>query len=175
VSKPNWQWPLAVGEALLWQGRPAPRCYTFRHWQLTLAGTALFFAGSCWLMLGWQLEEFAAYRSILLLLTVPLVVAAFLLGPWQLLLSRWRWENLYYALTDRQLLVRDGLLQVRFLSYSLDDISGWQQKRFGEQLASIRILRGHEAPLVFDCIEYPQNLTQYLPARVTSCSTGDSV
>ena len=60
MSKPDWQWPLAEGETLLWQGRPAPRCYTFRNWKFAAAGTALFLACSFWMMLGLQLEETGA-------------------------------------------------------------------------------------------------------------------
>lgn len=175
MSRLNWQWPLAESETLLWQGRPAPRCYTFRRWKLAAAGTALFFACSFWMLLGLQLAEFSEYRITLLLLTVPLVVATFLLGPGQLLLARWRWENSYYALTDQRLLQRDGLLQPQISSYPAATISDWQQRRFGEQLASIRILRGNEPPLIFACIEYPQNLTRHLPAREASTGSRDSV
>jgi len=175
MSRLDWQWPLTAGEELLWQGRPAPRCYTFRNWKLAAAGTALFLACSFWMMLGLQLEEFHEYRLILLIFTVPLVVATFLLGPGQLLLARWRWENIYYAFTDQRILLRDGLLQPRISSYPAADISGWQQRRFGEQLASVRILRGDETPLVFACIEYPQNLTRHFPAAAASSPARDSV
>ena len=126
-------------------------------------------------MLGLQLEEFGEYQNILLLLTVPLVVGTFMIGPGQLLLARWRWENIYYALTDQRILLRDGQPQPRISSYPVADISGWQQRRFGEQLASIRILRGDAAPLVFACLEYPQNLTQHFSSRESSSAAGDSV
>lgn len=175
MSKPDWQWPLAQGETLVWQGRPAPRCYTFRHWKLVLAGTALFIACSFWLMLALELEDTVEYSNLLVLMAAPLVVCSFLLGPGQLILSRWRWENIFYALSDRQVLIRGGLFQPRIRRYPVADISGWQQKRFGEQLASIRILRGDDAPLIFACLEYPQNLTQYFPERTAGPAPGESV
>ncbi len=159
------EWPLEDGETLLWQGRPAPRCYTFRNWKLALAGTALFLACSFWLMLGGQLVEAENYPSVLILMTIPLVLATFFLGPGQLLLARWRWEKLFYALTDQRLLVRSGLFSVQILSYAKTEITGWQQRRFGEQLASIRILRGDDAPLILACLEQPQILLQHFPPR----------
>ena len=175
MSKPDWQWPLAEGETLLWQGRPAPRCYTFRNWKFAAAGTALFLACSFWMMLGLQLEETGEFSSLLVLMTLPLVLASFMLGPGHLLLSRWRWDNIFYALSDQRILMRSGLLQARIRSYPATEMSGWQQKRFAQQLASIRILRGEDAPLVFACIEQPQNLTQLLPKSNSNLTTGESV
>jgi hypothetical protein len=94
---------------------------------------------------------------------LPLDVASGLLGRGHLPHAGWRWEKTYYALTDRRVLLRGGLWRVRFRGYPATEISGWQQKRFGEQLASIRILRGDEAPLVLACLEHPQLLTQHFP------------
>ena len=175
MSKPDWQWSLAESETLLWQGRPAPRCYTFRNWKPALAGTVLFLACSFWMMLGLQLVETGEYSNLLVLMTLPLVVVTFLLGPGCLILARWRWEKICYALTDRRILLRDGLLQARFRGYPADGISGWQQKRFGEQLASIRILRGEESPVIFACLEHPQLLTQHFPQPEAEPAVGESV
>lgn len=176
MSGSGMEWPLEDGEALVWQGRPAPRCYTFRNWKLALAGTALFLACSFWLMLGYQLVEAENHSSVLILMTLPLVVATFCLGPGQLLLARWRWEKLFYALTDQRLLIRSGLLVAEVRSYPKEEITGWQQRRFGEQLASIRILRGDAAPLILACLEQPQHLIQHLPPREGApVSAGDSV
>ena len=65
MSLPGVQWPLEEDETLLWQGRPAPRCYTFRNWKLAAAGTALFLACSFWLMLGYQLVQAGDHSSLL--------------------------------------------------------------------------------------------------------------
>ncbi len=127
MSEGGIDWPLEPGETILWQGRPAPRCYTFRNWKLVLAGTALFLACSFWLMLGAQLVEAEGYSSVLILMTLPLVLATFFLGPGQLLLARWRWEKLFYALTEERLLVRTGLISAQIFSYARSEITGWQQ------------------------------------------------
>jgi len=165
MSGIDWQWPLDEGETLLWQGRPAPRCYTFRNWKLSAAGTLLFMACSFWMLLGIQLVKSENYSMLLVLITIPLVVTTFFLGPGQLVLARLRWEKLFYALTDQRLLVRDGILSVQFREFSLEEISGWQQRRFGPDLASIRILRGDEAPQILACLEQPQLLLKHLPPK----------
>jgi hypothetical protein len=176
MSGVDWTWPLADGETLLWQGRPAPRCYTFRNWKLSAAGTALFLACSFWMMLGIQLVETSNYSLLLVLITIPLVIATFFLGPGQLLLARWRWEKLFYAVTDQRILVRDGLLTEQFRAFARKEISGWQQRRFGENLVSIRILRGDEAPQILACLEHPQLLLKHLPPpQQGATSAGDSV
>lgn len=86
-------WPLSEGETLLWQGRPAPRCYTFRHWLQALIGSVLFLASSFWLMVGVQLIRAEGHSLWLLPVPVLLVVGAFVVGPGQLLLARIRWEK----------------------------------------------------------------------------------
>jgi len=175
MSGTDWNWPLDEGENLLWQGRPAPRCYTFRNWKLSTAGTILFLACSFWLMLGIQLVEIEHRSVLLVLITLPLVVTSFFLGPGQLLLARWRWEKLFYAVTDQRVLVRDGLLTVQFRSFSREEISGWQLRRFGDHLASIRILRGDDAPQVLACLEHPQLLLKHLPPQQEAGLARDSV
>lgn len=175
MSELDWSWPLAEGETLLWQGRPAPRCYTFRNWKLSAAGTILFLACSFWMLLGLELVEAEHYSVLLVLITLPLVVATFFLGPGQLLLARWRWEKLFYAVTDQRVLVRDGLLTEQFRAFALEEISDWQQRCFGEHLASIRILRGDDAPQILACLEHPQLLMKHLPPRQDDAPVGDSV
>ena len=175
MSKFVLEWPLEVGETLLWQGRPAPRCYTFRNWKLALAGTTLFLGCSFWMFLGFQLSDSGDYFNPLVIMTAPLVIASFLMGPGHLLLSRWRWNNIYYALSDRRVIMRGGLFQVKVRSYPRETVFVWQQKCFGQHLASIRLHRGEESSLVFDCLEYPENLTQHLPQRATDLTDGESV
>ncbi len=176
MSKPDWQWPLGIDEELLWEGRPAPRCYTFRNWKLAAAGTVLFLACSFWMMLGYELVKSEGYSMMLVVMTAPLVVASFLLGPGHLILSRWRWEKIFYALSDQRLFIRSGLLQTRIRAYPVQNFTRWQRRRFGEELASIRILRGDDPPLIIACIEQPGNLTRYLPnSPLARAGEGESV
>jgi hypothetical protein len=103
-------WALNDNEKLLWQGRPAPRCYTFRHWFQALIGTVIFLASSFWLMVGMQLAKAEEVPSVLLIAPLLLAVVAFFVGPGQLIFARLRWERIFYALTDQRLLVRNCLL-----------------------------------------------------------------
>ena len=48
-------WPtLLSGESLQWEGRPAPRCYTFRQWRHALFGVVLTIVCGVWEVMGVQ-------------------------------------------------------------------------------------------------------------------------
>lgn len=162
MSSRNWQWSLLEGESLLWQGRPAPRCYTFRNWKIAAAETLLFLACSFWLMLAYQLVEAENDSSWLILVPIPLLLVSLILGPGQLILARWGWGKLFYALSDSRLLVRKGLFRVKFYDFPLGDLQKWQQKHYGENLVSLRLLFSGHKPIVLECLEQPQNLIQHL-------------
>lgn len=169
-------WALEEGETLLWQGRPAPRCYTFRNWKQATLGTLLFLACSFWSFLGFELSESETQLLVIGLITLPLTMTTFFLGPGQLVLARWRWEKLFYALTDRRLLIREGLVSVRRRSYPRGTITGYQLRRFTEELASVRILRGKQPPLVLACLEQPNLLFRHLPrSQASEADAGESV
>ncbi len=89
------QWDLDPDEILLWQGRPAPRCYVFRHWLQALVGSVLFLASSFWLMVGYQLVEAHGYNRWLLAVPGLLVLFSFLVGPGQIILARLTWEKVF--------------------------------------------------------------------------------
>lgn len=176
MSGLDWQWPLEDGELLLWQGRPAPRCYTFRNWKLAVAGTFLFFASSFWLMLAYELMVSEGYPWWLLLIPAPLVLLSLWFGPINLLLERMKWEKVFYALTDKRLLLRGGLFSARIKAIPLTDISDWKQRRYGEQLISLRLLIENQQPVDLHCLEHPVNLLGHLQREVKKPATeGDSV
>jgi hypothetical protein len=176
MSGRDWQWPLEDGETLLWQGRPAPRCYTFRNWKQAAVGTFLFLASSFWMMLAWQLIKSDGYPWWLLLIPAPLVILSLLFGPVALLVARIRWEKVFYVLTDSRLLVRDGLFSTPLESYPLSAVKDWQQKRFSDQLISLRLQLVDRQPLILYCLEQPQNLLEHLQRLVKKPVTSrDSV
>ncbi|HKJ05297.1 MAG TPA: PH domain-containing protein [Geopsychrobacteraceae bacterium] len=152
----DWQQYLQKNERILWQGRPAPRCYTFRNWKPAVFGLVLFLASSFWLMLGLQLMK-DGFSPALTLIPLPLVVVSFMLGPGQVLLARIEWEHLYYCLTDQKLLIQSGVLRNQVRAISRTEIAAWQQKRYGQQLASIRIeLQTGKHAVFLHCLEQPQ-------------------
>ncbi len=178
MSGLGWEWPLDGDEQLRWQGRPAPRCYVWRNWKLALAATMLFLAGSFWWMLAYQLMVTENYPWWLQLMPAPLVLLAIWFGPVKILLARLRWENLFYALTDQRMLVRDGLFSAQFDFFPLDRVTGWQLKKYSDNLISIRLLLTEHPPVILFCLEQPQNLLGHLQREVHGvdlASEGESV
>jgi len=173
MSGLGWEWPLESDEQLLWQGRPAPRCYVWRNWKLALAATMLFLASSFWWMLAYQLAVNEGSPWWLQLIPAPLVLVSIWFGPVKILLARMRWEKLFYALSDQRLMIRDGLFDAQIESVLLDQISDWQQKKYSDQLVSIRlILKDHPAVILF-CLEQPQNLLGHLQREVKKFNNPD--
>lgn len=175
MSQLDWQWPLKEDEKLLWQGRPAPRCYTFRHWKLSVAGMLLFFASSFWMMLGYQLILAEGYPWWLMFVPLPLVLLALYFGPIILLKARIEWEKEFYALTDQHVYHRSGLYSARVEAVPATDLTGWQKKRIGSQLVSVRLLFSDRKPLVWHCIEQPDNLIRHFEVEELPINKGDSV
>lgn len=176
MSGLDWQWPLEDGESLLWQGRPAPRCYTFRRWKIAAAGTFLFLASSFWLMLAYELMQAENHPWWLVLFPAPLVIISLLFGPVHLIVARIEWEQIFYALTDSRLLVRGGLFSPRFKTYPLDKLVDWQQKDYSNQLVSLRLRMNDQPSVILHCLEQPQNLLRHLDREVNPDDTqGDSV
>ena len=165
MNQGSFQWSLDEGETMLWQGRPAPRCYTFRHWLQATIGTILFLACSFWVMVGIHLVRSQNYSRWLVVAPVLLAIAAFFVGPGQLILARWRWEKIFYALTDQRLLVRNRLIGSKISTYQLCDFKQFKQKKYGRQLLSLRLSFKGSPPIVLECLEYPENFLNLLPQK----------
>jgi hypothetical protein len=175
MSQDSFQWSLEEGEIFLWQGRPAPRCYTFRHWLQATIGTILFLASSFWLMVGAQLVRAHNYSWWLAVAPLLLAIAAFFVGPGQLALARLRWEEIFYALTDQRLLVRNSLIGRKTSVYRLSDYKQFKQKKYGQHLSSIRLSFKGSAPITLECLEHPESLLDHLPKKVSKSASRDSV
>jgi hypothetical protein len=164
------KWPLADDETLCWQGRPAPRCYTFRHWLQALIGTVLFLASSFWLMVGVQLVRDQGLSAWLLPVPALLVAGSFAVGPAQLIVARLRWEKIFYALTDRRLLVRNSLFGRRVKSFELRDYRRYRTRKYGKKQLSLRMSFAGGRSVVLECLEHPELLIGRLP----EAGAGDS-
>lgn len=158
----NSDWPLQDNEQLLWQGRPAPRCYVFRHWLHALLGTMLFLASSFWLMVGIQLVRAQNQYAWLLSIPVLLVLGSFMIGPGQILLARLRWEKIAYALTDQRLLVRNRLFSRKIAIFSRKDFYRCKRKTYGKNLFSLRLFFHNSRPATLECLEHPELLLSHL-------------
>ncbi|MBE0576094.1 MAG: PH domain-containing protein [Desulfuromonadales bacterium] len=152
---------LADGEEIRWEGRPAPRCYTFRHWRHSIFGIIFLSICSYWQILGFELSK--EYDSIWLAwLPAPFVLLGFCLAIGHLLQARLEWNHVYYAITDRRLLVKCGLLKRRIDSLQLSEITYFSLLHQGEQLGTLRVHKGKEKSLTLHCLEYPRHATDLL-------------
>ncbi|AMV71840.1 hypothetical protein JCM30471_00990 [Desulfuromonas carbonis] len=162
----NWEQLLSPDEVLVWEGRPAPRCYTFRNWRHALFGVLLLFLSLYWLTIAVQLA--AVYHwPWLPLLPIPFLLTGLALSLGQLLLARLEWEQVFYAVTDRRILVRRGLRGRRLEELPLAEL-GWLQLRpQGKELGTLRIRdRADEKRLTLCCVEYPRTVADLLEAAL---------
>jgi hypothetical protein len=151
----DWTPYLQTGEDLRWEGRPAPRCHTFRHWRLSLAGAMLLA-----LLGGWHGAAVPLGAPLLpaMLVLAVAVVAVFLL----LALPLWQrltWESIFYAISDRRLLVARGR---RIDVIPLQDITTVRIDLHGAELGtlSVEVANGPTATLF--CLEHPRIAAQLL-------------
>jgi len=152
---------LAAGEVVRWEGRPAPRCYTFRNWRHSFFGLVLMPVCSFWQFSG--LDFAKEYETLWLAwLPLPFLLMAIYLTIGHLFQARLEWNHVYYALTDRRLMMQRGLLTRRIESVELKDITYFRMLPYGEQLGTLQIYRGQEKRLTLHCIEYPRLLTDLL-------------
>ena len=142
-------------EETLWQGRPAPRCFTFQYWKQALIGSLLFLLSSFWLLLA--IELIAEGQPLwIAFLPLPLILGSFYFGPFQILLARLTWPKLFYHLTTTTLyLSAEKNLQ-------LADVVEVKIKKQGENLASLRISTTDLRPVILHCIEHPEKLLALL-------------
>ncbi|MCF6180283.1 MAG: hypothetical protein L3J63_13000 [Geopsychrobacter sp.] len=141
-------------ESILWRGRPAPRCYTFRLWKQAIAGSILFLVSSFWLMNALQLIR-DGYPLWLLLFPVPIIAGSFIFGPMQIIMARWRWPHIFYVMTETHLLAPH-------VAVPLASVVEVKMKKQGDKLASLRIGSASGQKLILYCIEQPDSLFSLL-------------
>lgn len=160
-------WPaLLPGETVCWEGRPAPRCYTFRRWRHALFGLFLTAVCAVWAWLGVQQ---AAEQGWPWLAWVPLPFLGYAawLGCGQLLAARLEWNRVAYAISDRRVMVRSGLLRSRFAELDLRRVTWFRLQPHGEELGSLRIHgEGGDPVLILHCIEYPRRPVAFLEEAI---------
>jgi len=169
------EFDLAVGEVIRWEGRPAPRCYTFRNWRHSFFGLVLMPVCSFWQVSG--LDFAKEYETLWLAwLPLPFLLMAIYLTIGHLFMARLEWNHIYYALTDRRLMMQRGLLTRHIESLELKDITYFSMLPYGEQLGTLQIYSGQEKRLTLHCIEYPRLLTDLLEETMNNekSPNGDS-
>jgi hypothetical protein len=152
---------LLPGETVLWEARPAPRCYTFRHWRHALFGAIFLAICGYWQVLGLAMAEQYALAWLALLPT-PFVLIGLYLSVGHLLQARLEWNRVYYAITDRRLLVQRGVLKQQTASLPLDSVTYFSLHSHGEALGTLRVYEGKEQRVVLHCIEHPRQATELI-------------
>ncbi|OEU72007.1 MAG: hypothetical protein BA874_02190 [Desulfuromonadales bacterium C00003068] len=161
----DWSQFTAQDESIVWQARPAPRCFTFRRWQHALFGVLVTAMSIWWLVTGWGLVE-QGEHTLWAVVPVPFLVIGLYLSVGQLLMARLEWERVFYALTERQLLVQCGLLRSRIIAFDLKTLSYQCLYPLGEQLGTFYLEAGTRR-ITLSCIEYPHELYRRLEPWIT--------
>ena len=143
---------------MLWQGRPAPRCYLFRHWRGQLA-CVVALTGFSFLLIHALKRDVRPIILILLLVSVFIFLAV---GPVRLLLLRCRWENIFYAVTSQRFLILYGRKQ-QIGSYPLADLQSVKVSPYSDKLADIELIFADSRRIVFECLEEPATCLRVFP------------
>jgi hypothetical protein len=162
----DWSNYIHADETVLWQGRPAPRCFTFRHWRRALFGWVLLAVCSWWQFVGWTFAEQG--RSVLwALLPLPFLLIACYVAVGQILRARLEWERVFYALTSKQIIVQCGVLKTRIITLPIGELNYQCLYPLGEHLGNLYLEFGSRR-ITLCCVEYPQELYQLLEPIVNA-------
>ncbi|MFO7765015.1 MAG: hypothetical protein R6V33_01135 [Pelovirga sp.] len=148
-------------EDLLWQGRPAPRCYLMRHWRSQIICIVALVI-SIYLFVAAFQRDFSVTTLTLLLLPVLFFLA---LGPVHLIVRRRRWESVFYAVTSQRLLIQRGANQ-QISCYPLTKLQAVAIHSYTEHLADVELIFADSRPILFECLEEPENCLRVLPPQV---------
>lgn len=154
---------LADGEALLWQGRPAPRAFTFRNWRHALFGLFLTLPCLLWQLVGIELVA-GGSPAWVAWLPLPFNLAALYLAFGQLLIARLEWEKVFYAVSDRAIYQYCGFFRPRLSVLARSALVRVRKKKLGTNLATIQMEGEEGQRLHFIAIEHPELLLRLLPA-----------
>lgn len=156
---------LREGEKIMWQAKPAPRCYTFRHWRHSLFGVVFLSICLVWQWLG--LDMAAEYNlPWLSWLPVPFILVGLYFAVGHLLQARLEWNNVQYAITDQRVLAVRGVFSAQEDSLLLCELTYFKMQMQGQDLGTIKLYAGDTKRLVLQCIEHPRRATGLLQMAV---------
>jgi hypothetical protein len=154
----EWETILQKGETLCWEGRPAPRAYVFRNWKHSFFGIALLPIAAYWQIVSLPLASFHQ-QPWLPFIPLPLLLIVLYLCVGHLLVARLEWEKVFYAVTDRRLLIQKGLRRRRVKDFSLSELTNFRVMPLGHELAGIRVNNKDSGTrLTFTAFEQPQQV-----------------
>ena len=156
---------LEDGETVRWEARPAPRCYTFRHWRHSVFGLIFLAICSYWQVLGIAMADSYAMWW-LAWLPLPFVITGLYFFVGHLVQARLEWNHVYYAITDQRVIVQRGLARPQSRFIELSELTYFRLHRQGEQLGTLRVHQGREQQLVLHCLEHPHRATELLEKAI---------
>ncbi len=170
----NWDTLLETDERLLWEGRPAPRCFTFRRWIHSVFGLILMAPALVWLDGG---QALAVERGEPLWGVIPWLGVAlasyFLVG--HLLLARLDWEGTFYAITDRRLIALGGWPRRSAWTLPLNRLRHLRLRPRGRDLGSLYVSgQDSRERRVLSCLEHPARAIALLEEAVRRNLTEES-
>jgi len=162
----DWSLWLDHDENVLWEGRPAPRCFTFRHWQKSLFGGVILLVALWWQWAGIGLvgEQRQWWWAVV---PLPFVALGLWLSVGRLAVARLEWERVFYALTDQRLLVQCGVWRARLIALPCEQLSYARLTPLGEQLGHLYVEAGTRR-LTLSCLEHPDKLYRCVEARINA-------
>ncbi|MCD6526406.1 MAG: hypothetical protein J7K75_05415 [Desulfuromonas sp.] len=165
----DWSDILIDGEQLVWQGRPAPRCFTFRRWPRALFGGVVLALALWWQVAGSELAQQQAqwFWSVI---PLPFVLLGLYLSIGQLLMARWEWERVFFAITDSRVLIHCGIPKRKVIEVPLSELSYLRVQPVGELLGHLYLEAGTRK-LTLCCVEYPQKPFAVLQPHVEGSAT----
>jgi len=158
----RWKDQLEAEERIVWQGRPAPRAYTFRNWRWSLQAAAglvmvLFFRqGNGPIQVDYAVDQWWTLAGL---------VVGFWAGIGHILWARMEWEHVFYMMTDQRLVAVSGVLGRRHQVFCLEQLEKVEQQALGTALATVKVFGGGER-MTLHCLEYPHLLLQLLSSHV---------
>lgn len=161
----NWNEVLIDGEQLLWEGRPAPRCFVFRQWQQALFGGVFLLICLVWQAWGVAVAE-AHDAAWAIWLPLPFVLIGLYFSVGRLIAARLEWPHAVFAITDRRVLVQRGLLRPEIQDLPLSEVTYFKLVLQAAELGTLSIYKGDKMALTLPCVEYPRRATQLLEAAM---------
>ena len=158
----DWEPYMEKGERIRWEGKPAPRCFTFRNWKHSLFGLLLTLFAVWWQVVAVQLS--AVYGlSYLVWIPVPFWLGGLHLAFGHLFIARLEWDKVGYLVTDRRIMIQRGFRKSIFEHAPLSEVCYFRLHRYAAELGTVRVYSSDATrPLKLLCLEYPGRLTDLL-------------
>ena len=148
-------------EKIVWEGKPAPRCYTFRHWRHSIFGFFFLVLSAVWQGMGVVLSD-SLPLGWMVWVPVPFILFGAYFSAGHILQARLEWPHVWYAVTDFRVIVVRGWMKRTSVSMDLKEVVYFNLRPFGEHLGTLRIQNRQGTTILFHCLEHPKRLTELL-------------